>query len=372
MLPLNPAGAPVSDAAILDALTYATGTRELTFRFERVSPSGAVLGDLSRFVVSCSVENNSLADVKRTAKIVLDAAAPVDLLADRIRPWARLEVDGELVEWPLGLFLLATPTTPLGAGGVIEREIDAYDQLLALRDRKTRGRYTVPAGGSYTDAVSYLVTLESSIETAITPSPRTLPAARDWEPGTSFLAVINDLLGAINYKSATFDAYGRFVAEPYRAPADRDPEFAYATDARSVIGGAPATELDLFEIPNEFFFYVSEPDRPTISTIYANENPGSPTSIPSRGRRITEVTKSEAPDLETLRAQARRRAAEASQVFEAIEFETAPMPMHADADVYTVEIEGLVEPATYAEQTWSFDLKAGASMKHRARRTVQV
>ena len=29
MLPLNPAGVAVSDAAILDALTYAAGTREI-------------------------------------------------------------------------------------------------------------------------------------------------------------------------------------------------------------------------------------------------------------------------------------------------------------------------------------------------------
>jgi hypothetical protein len=101
-------------------------------------------------------------------------------LSDRIRPYLRLYVppgkllgryyyffqssfsaefdlragptEGRWVEFPLGIFLLSSPTRK-DEKNSIYRDVEAYDGLLILRDDKFDSRYTVPAGTNYRQAV---------------------------------------------------------------------------------------------------------------------------------------------------------------------------------------------------------------------------
>ena len=230
------------------------------------------------------------------------------------------------------------------------------------------------AGGTGNIIVqNILAAYTTNVNKNITDSPKTLPTAMEWEPGTSKLSIINDLLGAVNYTSATYNEDGIFVARPYVSPADRTPEFTYATDASSVIVGDVSQTVDLFAVPNKWVVVVSDPDRPALIGSYTNSSPNSPTSTVSRGRTIVDYrTEQSAPDQLTLDAQASRLAFEASQIYEAVEFETALMPIHETADVYYVDIEGLVIDNKYSEQSWSMELKSGATMSHKIRRIVAI
>lgn len=275
------------------------------------------------------------------------------------------------VEWPLGVFLLTSPTRTLVDGTVVSRSVEAYDQLLVLQDDVVVDRYTVTAGTRYTDAISTLTAALPSRR--ITPSTRTLPVAVEWDPGTPKLKIINDLLSSLNYDSAWFDENGFFVAQPYVTPSGRPSEYTYATDETSLITGDVNQTLDLFDVPNRWVLVVSEADRPPLRGIFTNTSPSSPTSTVSRGRVITDFrTEQKAADIATLNAKAARLAYEASQIYEIVEFNTASMPIHSHSDVYIINIPGLALDAKFSEHTWDLTLEPGAPMKHKARRIISL
>lgn len=369
MQSLDPSGI-YTDAEVIAALTARQGTRMMTYRYDRLDELNNYVEPLD-WVLSGSVANNSLADIKRTAKFTVLDRGTINYLKDRVRPWARLAMpDGGVVEWPLGVFLLATPTRALDEVGVVTRDVDAYDQLLVLSQDKVGDRYSIAAGTVYTTAIA---TLTFGLASSIVPSALTLPTAMEWEPGTPKLRILNDLLGAINYESAWFDEQGRLICRPYQSPAVRSSEYTYADDEASVRTGGANQTLDLFDVANKWVLVVSEADRAALTSTYTNTSTASPTSTVSRGRTIVDFRGSEdAADQTTLDAKAARYAFEASQVFEAIDFTTAAMPMHSNADVLTLDIPALGVAAKYSEQSWELPLETGARMSHKVRRVVTV
>ena len=106
----------------------------------------------------------------------------------------------------------------------------------------------------------------------------------EWEPGTSKLRILNDLLAAINYESASFDERGRLVCQPYLSPSARAASYVYAADEWSPVTGNVDQTLDLFDVPNKWVLVKSEADQAPLTSVYVNDLPSSPTSTVSRGR----------------------------------------------------------------------------------------
>lgn len=367
----NPNGHTPSE--ILDELRYRSGARRVSFRYEQWTDNGIYLGDLAG-MESCSIEQNWLADIKRTARFKIRDLGVINYLSDLIKPMIRLHLppygDRDYVEWPQGLFLLSSPTRGTTPAGVITRDVQAYDRLQILADQKATTRYALAAGTVVTSAVS---TLLGALPKSVTPSTATLPTAWERDPGTPYLTIVNDLLNSINYESLSFDEEGRAIVQPYRNPAARGEEYVYADDTNGLIVPDAEQELDLFGVPNQWSLVVSEPDRLPIVSTYTNNNPGSLTSTLRRGRTITDFrTEVEAVDQPTLDAKVARLAFESSQVYEAIPFRTALMPIHSGNDVYRITYGPLAINTKYTEQSWSMELKAGAVMQHRARRVVTI
>lgn len=226
-------------------------------------------------------------------------------------------------------------------------------------------------GVKYTDVISDV--LGSSVQKNITTSSSTLPEVKEWKPGTEKLTIINDLLGAINYESLSFDESGLAVVQPYVTPPNRSAEYTYQDDELSVMYPEVMQELDLFSIANRWVLVVSDPDRGLLTSTYTNTDPASPTSTVRRQRVIVDFREEQdASDQLTLDAKAARLAFEASQIYEAIEFTTGIMPIHSGNDVYKIVYDPLALNSKYTEHTWSMDLSSGASMSHRARRVVTV
>lgn len=347
--------------------------RHIRFRYELLDSAGSFKANLVG-VLACSVANNALADVKRTAHLVLrDGADDIDYLSDRVKPVVRLRMpDGGYAEFPQGVFLLTSPRRAVDAADVVTREVEAYDQLIVLAEDKVTDRYIVAAGTNVIDALRQVLQGAGITEHNLTPTAKVLPADLEWEPGTAKLRVVNDLLAIINYRSLYFDETGRAVGKPYVSPQTAPSEFTYSDDSDSVSLPAMDQTLDLFNISNTWVVVVSEPDRPPLSSTFTNDDPDSPTSTVSRGRTIVDFRTVEAVDQATLDAKAQRLAFEASQIYEILELQTGIMPMHSDADVVTIERSALGISARYSEHTWEMELKAGQPMKHRVRRVVQV
>jgi len=375
LAPVSPERNPNShtSAEVLDALRGKSGSRMLTFRYELLSSANVKLLDLDN-VLSGSVEQNWLADIKRKAKFTIQDTGVINFLSDRIKPYARLHLPPwgaeDWVEWPQGVFLPASPTRHADETDTVIREVEGYDPLQVFLDDKTASRYIVYANTLYTTGISDAL---GSIPKSITVSTAVLPVTKEWEPGTSKLTIINDLLGAINYESLSFDEDGMAIVQPYAAPSARAEEYTYADDQDSVMLPNVDQELDLFNIPNKWVLTVSEPDRDPIRVAYINTDPASPTSTVRRGRTITDSRVGvEAADLAALTEMVERLAFEASQIYEAVEFETSIMPIHSGNDVYRITYSTLAVDAKYSEHTWSMPLVVGGVMKHRARRVVTI
>jgi hypothetical protein len=349
------------------------GHRTIDFRYERYDKTNVLIGEFPS-VLGGSVSHSALSDIKRTGKIEVSMDSSVDYLNDRIMPYVRLRMpDGGWVEWPQGLFLLSTPTKTSSTTAEQHRSIDLYDQTQILLDDKLPDRLAIAAGTTVTTAVTGQLTAAGVTRQNVSASAATLPADRDWDPGTPRLQVINDLLEAINYSGVWFDSQGYAICLPYQSPDLVAPGWDYLDDDRSVSLAEAESALDLFGVPNKWVLVVSEPDQTTITSIYTNTNPASPTSTVNRGRTIVDYqTDSQAVDQATLDAQVARVAYEASQVYESFTLNTGIIPLHEHLDVVNLRFQSLGATGKFQETDWEFDFSVGSTMKHTLRRLVSV
>lgn len=364
-----------TEEEVLAALQGRSGVRRFSFRYELLDAGNVFIEDLDTTVLDAKISENWLADIKRTAAFTLRETGRIDYLSDRIKPIVRTWIPPygpkDYVEHPQGVFLLSSPVRKIDGQGVITREVEAYDPLQVYADDLFTARYTVAAGAN---VIASVVTLLGSVPMAVSPSTKTLATASEWKPGDSKLKAINELLDMVNYESLSFDEDGRAIVQEYRSPLERAEEYEYGADDRGLVVPEVEQELDLWSVHNQWVLVVSDPDRedPLISS-YTNTDPASPTSTIRRQRTITDFREEQdAADQTSLDAKVARLAFEASQIYEAIPFQSALMPIHSGNDVYRLRLPALAVNAKYAEQSWSFEMKAGAKMDHRARRVVSV
>ncbi|MCW0216394.1 MAG: glycoside hydrolase family 16 protein [Pseudonocardia sp.] len=337
------------------------------------APSSAVIGALAgvKDLVLGGSNFGGVLDDWFVSSSVIPPAIVRDLYVSGVRPGGDTPRNS-YVEWPQGVFLLSSPTQSTDGNSFATHDVEAYDQLVILQSQLVDRPFYVAAGELYTDAIVELLGNTPGIAGyTVVPSVKTLPAMRMWDAGTSHLRIVNDLCGSINYEGMYFDEHGQGVIRPYVAPQERDPEYVYDTSNVSVMLPAASKERDLYDQPNKWVLTVSEPDRPPLTAVYVNEDPGNPTSTINRGRVITRYeTEQDAADQEVLDAKVRWLAQEATQIYETVDFSTAIMPFHSHRDVYRISYPQLQVEGDYSETQWSYDLQAGSDMQHKARRVV--
>lgn len=362
---------PYESTAISAALR--APAREWAFRYERVLPDGSIMDEE---VVTCTVKHDDLADVKRTCDLTLPASSTFDQLTHRLRAYARLRMpDGEWQEWALGTFYLQTARRrrAAAAGDSVSARV-GYDGTLRLQDDKLTDRHVVDVGVAHTTAVKDQLTAAGLPTSSVSDLTQTLPAPLEWEPGTTRLKIINDLLAAVNYRPVRFDAMGTPVVEPYLPPDEAPVVWRYAVDVNSVVRPGVDTDLDLFGVPNRWVGYVSQPDLPPLRAVITNDDPADPLSTVGRGRVIVRVIDTqqigEAPTQAILADLVERAAQEDRSQYETASFSTGLMPFHDSGQVF--ELDYGDGPLRYRETSWTMELKAGGVMQHGMRRVVQL
>ena len=143
--------------------------------------------------------------------------AEVNWLSDEIRP--ELVIDG--VAYPLGIFLPATVQENKGQAGTALHSfhVDAYDRCWVVRDHYTESTTYFASGVNYLTAIENLLTTAGITLIRSVPTAATLAEAReDWNIGTSYLTIINQLLSEINYNPLWFDGEGTAILEPASVP----------------------------------------------------------------------------------------------------------------------------------------------------------
>jgi hypothetical protein len=347
-------------------------TRRVRFRYELLNHDYSHKKWLEGVERGGEITHNFLADIKRTCRLTMEEAPDIDFLVDMLKVWMGIEMpDGGWADYPQGVFLMSSRDRKWD-GFRTTRAIEGYDLSQVLVEDKIDSRYTVHRTTNVVDAVETLLDT-TFVAHDIIPSEDIMPATRQWEPGTPKRQIVNDLLESINYEALYFDSNGVGRSAPYVTPSDAEPEYTYITDDTSIILPMATNTLDLFNVPNKFVLTISQPDRDPITSVYVNNEYHSPTSYMRRGRYIVDFREDEdAATKAILDKRAKRIAAEASQVFEQAEFETALMPHHEHGDILTLAHSDLDVAGQFRETGWRMRLQPGATMTHEVRRVVVI
>ena len=290
-----------------------------------------------------------------------------DWLKDEIQPV--LIVDG--VEHDLGVYMPAT-VTPWTVQGAQTLRIEAYDRCWRVRDTYTTTRVYFAAETPYLTAIETMLVSAGVSFVFATPSAAVLAEDReDWDPGTSTLQIVNELLREINYNELWFDASGAVILEPASTPTVDSIEHTIdADEVESLVLPQISRETDVYSAPNVFLCLCSNPDKSGPMTATArNTNPQSPLSIPRRGREIVSVTNlNNIADQTTLQAYADRLRDESMIGGETIRIQTALLPGFGVADVVALHYGDLA--ALCIERAYTMELAVGGTMSHELERVI--
>lgn len=330
-----------------------TGHRSESWRVELLNLGDTSLGDLDgvaggdlTFNVYATIRGGGSLDYK---------GEPIDWLAHRVQPWYRVEAMGQVIEWPLGVFLPAAPSTQYGSAGGVQ-SIELYDKTLILDQDKVEATYSAPVGAVVTSTVRALLADIGETRVAVVDSAETLRTSMVWEAGTSKLRIINDLLDAINYFSIWADGMGTFRVEPYRRPADRPQRFGFVDDQTSIYSPDFVHDFDTFEVPNKVIVVgQSAGEEAALVATAKNENPGNPFSFQSRGRWITRFEEGvEASSQGVLNSLALRYLEDGQSVGSTFDIKHAPIPLDFNDAVgfartaEDIAVRGVVESISYS------------------------
>lgn len=377
-----------------------SSNRIVDFRYELLNESNQKKRDLTN-ILSGEISQGMLNQIKRTARFsLIEDGKEINYLNDRIKPYMRLWMPpGRIyareyafyshiqavetgiiaenqntgwVDFPLGVFLLSSPTRKDDEASV-HRDIEAYDLTLILRDDKFLDRHTIVEGTLYYDALVDIFVSAGIKHYNIEWTDKVLSRTIEFESGTEKIVAINDLLSQLNYTPIFVDADGYFVSRLYVSPSDRAADYSYIDDLESVTLIGAEEELDLFNVPNVFNVVRTNEEEPPLISTYVNDNPDSPLSTVNRNRNIVDHREIDnIADQEALDAYTQRIAFEASQVYGRIRFNTSLMPFHGYADVLDIRYQRLNLEGKYLELNWSMELAVGGKMSHELRQVVSL
>ena len=287
-------------------------------------------------------------------------------MSDEIQPV--LIIDG--VENPLGIFLPAT-VSEIEDETTRSLRVEAYDRCWRVRDTRSASRVYFSNYGQYMLAIEYLLS-EAGITIIERPEITTkFPEAREWEPGTSYLSIVNELLAEINCKPLWFNSSGAAVIQQKEEPSALNVDHTLSdSDIKSLVLPTLHREVDIYQTPNVFIVVCSNPDKSGAMVATArNDNPLSPLSIGRRGREIAQIYKVQnISSSSALQTYANNLRNDSMYAGETVEVSTALFPGWGMDDITALkygEIAGY-----FIERSWSMTLETGGTMTHRLERLV--
>lgn len=332
-----------------------TGHRVESVRIERLTKTEASLGDIDG-VTGGSLTWDASAELPAGGSVsILERGQGINYSSDRFRPW--WVVNGQ--EWPLGVFVLAAPTTGY-QDSVTSRSITLIDKLTVIKEAVLTTTLQVAAGSNIIAAVVAQIQAAGETRMSVTESVAVLTNAMTFDPGTSRLQVINELLVAAGYANLWTDRYGLFRVEPYVTPAKRPVQWVFAEGDTAIHSPAWEYELDLWSASNTV---VMTSQATTAGDVYlasaVDNNPDSPTSTVSMGRVLNPIVQEnvEASSQADLEAQALRKLLDSSNVAGRLRVSHAPVPLWVDEAIRFTS-QGVDVKATIARMT--LELAAGS------------
>ena len=341
--------------------------RRIGYRVD-VIRGGAVWGAL-RCASPPRIDMDAGAAITRSMTLTCAADAAVEWLTDALRPV--LLING--APYSLGIFYPASCREVCDDTGGLLMEVEAYDRAYLLSRTRTEVRLHFDAGTEYLAAADSLLLGAGITLRQADPSAAVLATAReDWELGTGYLEIVNQLLGEINYAPIWFDGDGWARVAPY-APADAaHSAHTYGGSGREMrlLRAAASRETDAFGAANVFVVVCSNPDYDEpMQAVAVNDSPLSAISTVRLGQRIVEVVKVDnIADAAALQAYADNLRNQSMMRAQTAEIESPLYPDHGCGDVVTLNHP--VFGGIWRETGWSMTLGEAGTMTHRLERVV--
>lgn len=334
-------------------------------------------------VTGASLDSSIHTTIRSSGSLKIDLTEPIDWHRHRVSLTYRFRCSrGDTHEYPLGVYL---PTTP-GASYFTNRsksDVELYDKTQLVAAGGMPSTWTVDKGKTVAQAVRDILATVGEEGRVIAPDDEggTLLNAMVFQPGTSKLRMINDILEAANFFSVWVDGDGSWRLDPYIPPASRGIEWTHRSGENAIFKEGFTHTADGFNVPNEVVVVGrSERDEDGNETeppraLAWNQDPNDPYSIPSRGYTITAepIQEQDATSLEVLEEIAQRRLVEMSAVTSTYELEHAWLPTPLNSAVRLVVPEHNIDAVAVLQSTsWSWTAGKRSSLAKSTLRGVKA
>lgn len=342
--------------------------RTVSYRYELLDKNDRPIGDVT---ATGNISFDSTAAIKRVANLNIKEENEVDYLSDRIKPYMRLKMGGAYLEFPLGVFLMSSPSRRADRVTTL-KNVECYDKTQILSDDKFATRHLIHAGENYINAVATIIASAGIKNYRLDACSLTLRTDIEFSVGTSKLSAINQLLTAINYNELFADSYGTIRATKYEQPEGRKINLYYVPGKDSIVIPGGEELLDTFHAPNKIVRYLENAESECLIATVVNSDPASKLSTVSRGRTIVDIEAvSDIADQATLEAYTQRIAVE-KKIYQQVVFNTAVMPQHEFLDCLYLKNKELDVAGKFIETAWSINLSVGGAMSHTCRKAVSI
>ena len=342
-------------------MDWSQSGRQDRFEFARVTLQGREVEILDN-VVGGQISENLNTSLKASG--VLQAVGGLDIGNDLVRVY--LVTGDERIA--LGTFFVATPVASIG-DGVVTVDAECYSTLLVLDEDALETMMSIPAGTNAVAAARAFA--ESTGLTVFTgESSATTTTSAVYKPGTTLLEVVNDLLDFAGFAAAQVDGYGRVIMRPATDPLSQSPVWTFRDDEASIMLPEMEDELDWYHTPNVVVLTMSN-DAGDMVAVARNDDPASPLSIASRGRRIVRMEDvDDTPNQAALQAKADLLLTTSSQLLQRITLSHSYAPI-ALGDVIAVEYGAAGIEYVLTVRTRELTLTEGVPTTTEARRFVR-
>ncbi len=248
------------------------------YRFELLTVNGLNLGRLEGVAPGGRLAGNRGAQIRWSGNLTYTGEIPrPDWYRYRIRPVAT--ING--VDQPLGVYVVRPGETRHDPTGTTV-SLDLYDKTLIPAEDATTDTLTILEGTPINAAVTGLLAAPVVAEADVTVTSSVMV----WEPGTTKLRVINDLLATGGYKALWCDFTGAYRIEKWVPPASRPVAHQFTPGDTAIHTGTWVVKQDV-KVPNKVICISQETaDSPAMRTVATNENLDSPFSFQNQGMWI--------------------------------------------------------------------------------------
>lgn len=265
-----------------------TSSMHQTFEYYVVDPG--TWKDIKRLdnVISSTINRDSAAETLGSAAINISEAVGECY----IRIYMNVSQNGRNEKIPLGTYLIQTPSYTFD-GKTKNVTMDGYTPLIELKENYPPLGYAILEQERIMERAYQIVSTQTRAPVVRAADNTQLVYDFIANSEDTWIAFVYDLIANAKY-TLGLDEMGRIIFEPDQSITSLQPVWTYDDSNSSILYPSLEMKRDLYGIPNVVEVIYSN-GKKYFYAVAENNNVDSPTSIQSRGRRIT--TRISKPDL---------------------------------------------------------------------------